>query len=103
VEEVISAIENAAHDAANYMTVDLRNRAHAAGWDHEVANNLHVLYADGKFSTHVPPKYSDRAHLHEYGSEGVRPTAVLRKFANEHSDGERAFAMNIHHHLKGVL
>lgn len=103
MEEIFSAINAAAEDAANYMTVDLRNRAHAAGWDHDVAEALHVQYADGKFSTHVSSEYADRAHLHEYGSEHIRPTGVMRKFANEHSDGHRAFALNLHRHVGKVL
>ena len=103
MEEVFSAIENAAHDAARYMTVDLRNRAHAAGWDSEVAENLHVRYAGGNFSAHVSPGYEERAHVHEYGTEHSRPTGVLRKFANEHSDGERAFVHNLNKHLGKVL
>jgi hypothetical protein len=103
VEEILSAIERAAGDAANYMTVDLRDRAHAAGWDHEVAQGLHVSYANGKFAAQVSPEHAERAHYHEYGAEGVRPTAVMRKFASEHSDGHRAFALNLHKRLRDVL
>lgn len=84
------------------MTVDLRHRALEAGWHPEVASNLHVTFDGKNFNSHVHPDYADRAFEHEFGTENKRGTAVLRKFASQHHDGERAFLLNLHSHMKGL-
>jgi hypothetical protein len=102
VEAVIEALEKAAHNAASYMTTDLRHRALEAGWHPEVAGNLNVTFDGKSFTAHVHPDYKERAFEHEFGSETQRGTAVLRKFANQHADGERSFMLNFHNHMRGL-
>lgn len=102
MEAVLEALAAAAHDAASYMTSDLRNKALSAGWHPDVANNLHVTFDGKKFTSHVHPDFQQRAFVHEFGTEGVSPTGVMRKFAQNHSDGERAFVLNLGHHMKGL-
>jgi len=102
VEALITALEKAAHNAASYMTVDLRNRAIEAGWHSDVANNLNVTFDGKNFNSHVHPDYAERAFEHEFGTETKRGTAVMRKFASNHADGERAFSLNFHNHMRGL-
>lgn len=103
MEELVAAIEQAAHDTAVHLTADLRQRANAAGWHPEVAANLHVSYDGNSFKAHVHPDYADAAHVLEYGSENTRPTAVLRKFSQETHNSSRVMAHNVHHHAGGLL
>lgn len=103
MENIIAAIEQAAHDSAVHLTADLRERALAAGWHPEVATNLHVSYDGESFKAHVHPDYADAAHVHEYGDENKRPTAVLRKFAKETHNSGRVMAHNLSRHVGGLL
>jgi len=102
VEAVIAALHKAAHNAASYMTEDLRNKALSAGWHPDVTENLHVTFNGKTFSSHVHPDFHERAFTHEFGKEGVPPTNVLRKFSQSHGDGERSFLLNFHKHVGGL-
>ena len=71
------------HDTAKDMTADLRKDALSHGWHKDVVNNMHVEYSDeAGFTVKVHPDFHDRAFLHEFGSPGNQPTAVIRKYSN---------------------
>jgi hypothetical protein len=95
-----SIYEKASHDTALAMTMELRGKATNAGWHPEVVSNISVKHDNGKFSVHVHPDYEDRAKFHEYGSEGVKPSAVIRKY-NRPDAGSDAFMRSLKHHAKG--
>jgi hypothetical protein len=81
LEKSLEAINVAAHKTAVEMTAEIRRSATEHGWHPDVVNNLYVGYDKGKFKVNVEPEFEERAHIHEYGSETSRPTAVLRKFS----------------------
>lgn len=102
MSHIKKAIQRAGHEAAAYMTADLRYRALEHGWDPEVVSNLHVQHSEGKFSTHVPAEHADKAFSHEYGTETTPPSAVIRKYSKS-SAGDEAFFHSINKHLGGLF
>jgi hypothetical protein len=83
ISKVKEAIQKSTGDVASSLTTKLRESALEHGWDRDVVANLHVVHNNGSFDVHVHPDYKDRAFVHEYGNESVRPTAVIRKFSNQ--------------------
>ncbi len=86
-------------DTAVAMTMELRQEALNAGWHPEVVSNMHVSHEANGYKVNIHPDYADRAHVHEYGTEGVRPTAVIRKY-NRPEAGSEAFMRSLKHHAK---
>jgi hypothetical protein len=99
VKQFTEAIHKAAADAAVHMTANLRASALEHGWDSDVVSHIRVNYGEGKFSLDVHPEYKDRAFVHEYGNEQVRPTAVLRKFEHQVSGSSKIFNQRFSKHL----
>jgi hypothetical protein len=101
VKKLLEATQKAAKSTAGFMTMQLRQSALQHGWDSDVVAHLHVVHEDGKFKTHVEPEYADRAWVHEYGTEHIRPTAVLRKYSNNPKVAKEALWHSISHHYEG--
>lgn len=99
MKQLTKALHSAASDAALHMTEDVRSSALEHGWDADVVRNMHVKYNDGNFSLQIHPDYRDRAFVHEYGNEHLRPTAVLRKYEHELGDVTKYFNKRFAHHL----
>lgn len=86
------AFDKAFHDTANDMTEELRSDALNNGWHKDVVNNMSVKYSDDSgFVVDIHPDYSERAFIHEFGSPGRNPTAVIRKFKNRDTKSEASF------------
>jgi hypothetical protein len=102
VKKLLEAADKAKQDTARYMTAQLRRQALHHGWDADVVSTLHVSHADGKFSAQVHPDHADRAFVHEYGNEHVRPTAVIRKFMNDPQHVNNAFIVTLNNRWKEV-
>jgi hypothetical protein len=100
VKKLLEASQKAKQDTARYMTGQLRKQALHNGWDADVVSTLHVTHADGKFSAQVHPDHADRAFVHEYGNERVRPTAVIRKFMNDPQHVNNAFMVTLNRRWK---
>jgi len=94
----LNVYEKAAHDTAAFMTADLRQRALSSGWHSDVVNNMHVEFGDDGFQVRIPDEHAERAWIHEYGSEKSRPTAVIRKFANDDASSKGMFMKNVSYH-----
>lgn len=95
MKKLIEATQKAKQDTARYMTAQLRNHAIQNGWDADVADTLQVTHENGKFVAKVHPDYSDRAFVHEYGDENVKPTATIRKFMNDPKVVNDAFMVTL--------
>lgn len=80
------------------MTQQLRRSALQHGWDSDVVEHLHVTHEKGSFKTYVDPEFADRAWVHEYGNEHVRPTGVIRKYSNNARTAKEALWESIKHH-----
>lgn len=105
VKHLLTAIDKAIAETANYTTHALRASAVKHGWDPEVASSLHVDHKDG-FKVKFSEAHADRAYVHEYGDLQKRPTAVIRKYNNHHPDAIAVFKASIkrnleHGNLKG--
>jgi len=100
VKRLADTVHKAKQDTARFMTQQLRQHVLQHGWDADVAAHLSVVHKDGKLSTEVHPDYADRAFVHEFGNENQRPTAAIRKFANNTQVAEEAFKQLVHHHWK---
>jgi hypothetical protein len=85
------------------MTADIRHSAIEHGWRPSVASNTHVNYNGKRFSVDVHEDHYGTAHIHEYGDENVRPTAVVRKYGNNTHQAERALTKSFMRHLGGKL
>lgn len=95
MKKLLEATQKAKQDTAQYMTAQLRQHAIQNGWDADVANTLQVAHENGKFVAKVHPDYADRAFVHEYGTETVRPTATIRKFMNDPHVINNAFMVTL--------
>jgi glucose/arabinose dehydrogenase len=100
VKKLLEATQKAKQDTARYMTAQLRKQAVHSGWDPEVASTLHVAHEGGKFTAKVHPDYADRAFVHEYGDENVKPTAAIRKFMNDPKHTNDAFMVTLNNRWK---
>lgn len=103
MKRYVEAAHKAAHDTARYMTADIRHSALEHGWHPDVVSNTKVHYEEGKFNVKVHNGYGDDAFRHEFGDEENRPTAVVRKYANNTHQAQRAFLMSAWKHLGGKL
>lgn len=100
MKKLLDITKRAAHDAAAVMTHQLQTSALQHGWDADVAANTHVVFEDGKFTTKIHPDYAERAHKHEYGTESVRPTGVIRKMTNDPKAGQAVLKSSLNLHWK---
>lgn len=91
--------DKAFQDTAKDMTEELRKNALNSGWHKDVVENMSVEYDDG-FKVKVHPDYEERAFKHEFGSPGVSPTAVIRKYQNKNTEAEAAFFTHLDRHSK---
>ena len=83
--------------AAQTMTERLRSSALSHGWDPSVVSNMEGRPSGNSFHVHVHPDYAQRAHVLEFGSEGSRPTAAIRKFSNDSKSLQGMVVHNINH------
>jgi hypothetical protein len=95
------AFDKAFHDTAKDMTEELRQNALDGGWHADVVNNMSVKYSENDgFVVDIHPDYSDRAFMHEFGSPGKSPTAVIRKYRNKDTKSESSFFNHLERHGK---
>lgn len=85
------AAAKAALDTAQFVTNSVRSSAQEHGWDAEVTSNTNILFNGEKFNVEVHPDHYDQAMNLEYGTELIRPTAVLRKYDNKSEEAEDFF------------
>ena len=83
------AVNQAVQDTAEFLTHQLQASAFNGGWGN-TAGSVSVRWNGSKYEVNVPEDNADDAHLLEYGTEGVKPTAVLRKFGKNGSADKEA-------------
>ena len=101
MKKLIEAVQKAAQDTANYMTYDARESAHAHGWNSHEADSIRVRYTDGEFHVHAEGDHAEHALSKEYGTETQRPTAVMRKYANNSGRSGEVFMAHLNRHAGG--
>jgi hypothetical protein len=82
VKKLVPSARKAAKNAANLMTFDLQKNAIQNGWSEDVANATEVVFKNDKYQVSVSSKLNSKAFDLEYGTTRSRPTAAIRKFAN---------------------
>jgi hypothetical protein len=103
VNNFSTALKKAAKDTAAYMTMDVRNSARSHGWASHEASALRVRYHDGEFHVHAEGDHAEDALTREFGTEEMRPTAVMRKYQNNPGNAEEVFMQRLNKHLGGQL
>lgn len=91
MKKLADAARKAAHKTSLLMTSDIRQAAMDNGWSSEIASNTHVMYDGTSYHVDVRDDLSSQAMDLEYGTPDRRPTAVLRKYANNTEQIEQAF------------
>lgn len=76
------AAKQAALDAAEFATSNLRGRALDSGWDMRASMGTEVTFNGSEFNVDIAPEHKASVFDLEYGTEDTPPTAVVRKFAN---------------------
>ena len=99
MKSILNNIHKAAHDTAQFVEGQIREKALAHGWDKKVVENTHVRFQDNKFNVYVHDKYVGAALTHEYGDETSRPTAVIRKYDNNPTGAGANFIQNLGKHM----
>jgi hypothetical protein len=103
MKHVIAAVSKAKQDMAAHMTVHLRESALNHGWSPEVVSSMEVHHGKDGYQVTVPDEHKDQFMTHEYGSETVRPTAVVRKFFNDTNASQSFFVKRMNEHLGGKV
>lgn len=85
------AAAKAALDTAKFVTHEVRSSATDHGWDAEVSSNTNIVFDGKSFNVAIHPDHYAQAMNHEYGTEQMRPTAVLRKYDSDTDDAEQFF------------
>lgn len=96
----LDAIHKAQADMAETMSSELRHVAVKDGWEPEVAAGISVKHADGTLMYDLGEKHRDRAFVHEFGDERVRPKATIRKYLNNISGLGKGFVESVNKHSK---
>jgi hypothetical protein len=83
MKKLVSVASKSAKNASKLMTLDVQQSAVQNGWKENVAQSTRVSYVKGKYEVSVASKFEGEALDLEYGTTRSRPTAVLRKYAND--------------------
>ena len=101
MKKLLEATRKATQDTAAYMTADIRNRALNDGWHPNVVSTLRVEHGDDGFQAKVNAEHSAAAFTHEFGDEDNRPSATVRKYANDSHASSQAFMASLNKHFGG--
>jgi hypothetical protein len=90
MKKLVNIANKSAKNASQLMAMDIRQSAAQSGWKEDVAQTINVSYTTGRYKVSVPKKLEGQALDLEYGTTRSRPTAVLRKYANDTSKIEKS-------------
>lgn len=78
-------VKSASRKTTETLTRDLRLNLVESGWPVEAASAVTVVYTElNGFSVKITGQHKQTAETLEYGNEGIRPTAAIRKYFNDH-------------------
>lgn len=101
MKKLLEAAQKAKQDTAAYMTADVRNRALNDGWHPAVVSTLRIEHGKDGFQTKVNDEHAAAAFKHEFGDEHTRPSATVRKYANDSHASAQAFMASLNKHFGG--
>jgi hypothetical protein len=85
------------------MTFEVRKKAKDNGWEEDVANSIKVSFQSDKYKLSISNNFTEKALDLEYGTTKSRPTAAIRKFANNTSKIELAIIQGLERELRITL
>lgn len=98
-----SVFKAAAVDLADYMTTQLRDNAVRSGWPTEAIEGVSVAFTGSSVALQVRDGAKDAVLTAEYGTQMVRPNAVIRQTANSSNDFEKIFISSLDARLKEII
>jgi hypothetical protein len=90
MKKLVPSARKAAKNAANLMTFDVRKNAIQNGWSEDVAYATEVVFKKDRYEVSVSAKLNNEALDLEYGTSRSRPTAAVRKFANNTTSSQNS-------------
>lgn len=103
MSDFLKATQEAAELASYNMTARLRKTAYEHGWNSDITRNTVVTYdQDNGYSVVFDDAVKHDAMNLEYGTETIRPTAVIRKYQNT-GHAEKMFMRHLKEKTKGLL
>ena len=103
MKKLSDSARKVAHQTSLLITSEVRQAATEGGWPGEVASNTRVMYDGSAYRVSVRSDLESQAMDLEYGTPQKRPTAVLRKYANDTSSAENAFIVSLERELGFAL
>jgi hypothetical protein len=103
VTKLSNYARKAAKNAANLMTFEVRKKAKDNGWEEDVVNSIKVSFQNDKYQLSISNNFTEKAMDLEYGTTRSRPTAAIRKFANNTSKAEAAIIKGLEQELGVTL
>ena len=85
------------------MTFDVRKKAKDNGWEEDVANSVKISFQNDKYQLSISNNFTEKALDLEYGTTKSRPTAAIRKFANDTSKIEGSIIKGLEQELGVTL
>ena len=98
-KRIDQAFAKAGHDTAQFLSAHLQAEAHNSGWPSHVVKSLKVSHEKGSFSASVHDDHLAEALDWEYGTPDHRPTAAVRRTANNTREAEKFFASRFMKHV----
>jgi hypothetical protein len=99
MKSLVSSARKAAKNAANLMTFDVQKAAIQNGWSEDVAYATQVVFKNDKYQVSVSNKLDSKALDLEYGTPRSRPTAAIRKFANNTTAAQNSIVKALENEL----
>ena len=82
MNDVISSLQNEISGKLPSLAGDLRRSASRSGWPAHLASALSVEFDKSALHVTYPEELESDIQAWEYGTEGRRPNAVMRRFSN---------------------
>jgi len=99
MKKLVPSARKSAKNAASLITADIQKSALDNGWSEDVAYSTKVTFQNDKYKVNVSRKFNSQALDFEYGTSKSRPTAVLRKYANDTSKVESSIVKGLEKEL----
>ena len=98
-----SVFRAAAADLADYMTGRLQANAIDRGWPNDAIDGISVNFNGSSVNLVIKEGYEDAVMTSEYGTQSVRPNAVIRQTANLKNEFEKVFIDQVDSRLRRLI
>jgi hypothetical protein len=95
----LQGADKAVHEAAEDLTLMLRQSLVSSGWSFEAAYSVTLFYTGERFDYKFDGDFGEDAQTLEFGTENQRPTGSIRKFLNQNQVLQNAYLDNLEKYL----